>query len=215
MRKKVLILAGAPGAGKGTIKQKIMQIWEKEGKTFSNLETSAILKKDTKFQEIMARGDLVKDEDVICALHGPLQTAKENIMLDNIILDGFPRTIMQGMWLQRLNWFEFKILKLEANEEDIIQRVLNRRICPNCNATYNLLTKELRPIRDGFCDKCNSELVIRKDDAEIKKRLIEYHSKTEETIEYLKKERMEYYEIDSNNILTEGFIEDLLKEMAI
>lgn len=215
MRKKVLILAGAPGAGKGTIKQKIMQIWEKEGKTFSNLETSAILKKDTKFQEIMARGDLVKDEDVIRALHGPLQTAKENIMLDNIILDGFPRTIMQGMWLQRLNWFEFKILKLEANEEDIIQRVLNRRICPNCNATYNLLTKELRPIRDGFCDKCNSELVIRKDDAKIKKRLIEYHSKTEETIEYLKKERMEYYEIDSNNILTEGFIEDLLKEMAI
>lgn len=215
MRKKVLILAGAPGAGKGTIKQKIMQIWEKEGKTFSNLETSAILKKDTKFQEIMARGDLVKDEDVICALHAPLQTAKENIMLDNIILDGFPRTIMQGMWLQRLKEFEFKILKLEANEEDIIQRVLNRRICPNCNATYNLLTKELRPIRDGFCDKCNSELVIRKDDAEIKKRLIEHHSKTEETIEYLKKERMEYYEIDSNNILTEGFIEDLLKEMAI
>lgn len=215
MRKKVLILAGAPGAGKGTIKQKIMQIWEKEGKTFSNLETSAILKKDTKFQEIMARGDLVKDEDVICALHGPLQTAKENIMLDNIILDGFPRTIMQGMWLQRLKEFEFKILKLEANEEDIIQRVLNRRICPNCNATYNLLTKELRPIRDGFCDKCNSELVIRKDDTEIKKRLMEYHSKTEETIEYLKKERMEYYEIDSNNILTEGFIEDLLKEMAI
>lgn len=210
MRKKVLILAGAPGAGKGTIKQKIMQIWEKEGKTFSNLETSAILKKDTKFQEIMARGDLVKDEDVICALHEPLQIAK-----GIIILDGFPRTIIQGMWLQRLKDFEFKILKLEADEETIIQRVSNRRICPNCNATYNLLTKELRPIKDGFCDKCNLELVIRRDDAQIKKRLMEYHFQTEETIEYLKKEGMEYYEINSNNILTEGFIEDLLKEMAI
>lgn len=127
----------------------------------------------------------------------------------------FPRTILQGMWLQRFKNFEFKILKLKADKETIIQRVSNRRICPKCNTTYNLLIKELAPSKNGFCDKCNSQLITRKDDTQIKKRLMDYYTRTEETIEYLKKEGMEYYEIDSNNIFTKGFIEELLKKMAI
>lgn len=44
---------------------------------------------------------------------------------------------------------------------------------------------------------------------------MDYYTRTEETIEYLKKEGMEYYEIDSNNIFTKDFIEELLKKMAI
>ncbi len=210
MIKKVLVLVGAPGSGKGTIKKKIMQIWDVEGKLYSNIETSEILRQNTKFQEIIANGELVKDEDVICALYHPLQTARKTI-----ILDGLPRTILQGMWLQRFKNFEFKILKLKADEETIIQRVSNRRICPKCNTTYNLLIKELAPSKNGFCDKCNSQLITRKDDTQIKKRLMDYYTRTEETIEYLKKEGMEYYEIDSNNIFTKGFIEELLKKMAI
>ena len=167
MRKKVLILAGAPGAGKGTIKQKIMQIWEKEGKTFSNLETSAILKKDTKFQEIIARGDLVKDEDVICALQGPLQTAKENIMLDNIILDGFPRTIAQAEALKKMLAERGQdvsvMLDLEVPEDELMTRLIKRG-------------------KDSGRADDNEET--------IKKRLHVYHSQTAPLIDWYKNEKL-------------------------
>ncbi len=52
MIKKVLVLVGAPGSGKGTIKKKIMQIWDVEGKLYSNIETSEILRQNTKFKKL-------------------------------------------------------------------------------------------------------------------------------------------------------------------
>lgn len=211
MKKTVLVLAGAPASGKGTLKTQLIKEFEKTNIEYTVIETSSILKKDKKFQSIIATGKLVNDQDVIDAIKEPLEEA-EGI----IILDGFPRTYPQVDFLIGINSFKLKVLKLNADNESIIKRAESRRVCPKCGDTYNLLEKKLQPKVEGICNICGTPLEMREDDARIRSRLETYQKETMPAIQYLVEYfNTPYYEVDSNQILKDGFAEKLLTELGI
>ena len=210
MKKKVLVLAGAPGSGKGTFKEKITENWDFTGYPYEVIEMSTLLKGSKEFQKIIASGALVNDEDVINIVKKPIEEA-----LHFIILDGFPRTIKQADFLLSLPKLDLIVVKMEADDKDIIKRVKGRRVCPKCSASYSTIKEELMPRTTGICDKCGTELIIRSDDAKIETRLETYRKETEPTIKYLKDKGLPYYEVDSNNILYDGFVQNFLFEIGM
>ena len=104
---------------------------------------------------------------------------------------------------------------MEADDKEIIKRVKGRRVCPKCSASYSTIKEELMPRTPGICDKCGAELIIRSDDAKIETRLETYRKETEPTIKYLKDKGLPYYEVDSNNILHDGFVQNFLFEIGM
>lgn len=204
MKKIVVILLGAPASGKGTFKSQIIKYMEKENLKYTAIETSSLLKK--KFQKIIATGDLVNDQDVI-------EVVKEKLAITEkvVILDGFPRTLVQAESLLSLKSFDFKIIKLEATKEEIIKRVEYRRICPKCGTTYNLSKKDLCPKIIGICDRCTTPLTKRDDDKNISKRLDIYYQNIKEVEDYLKLQNTTFCNFDSRLLFTSDAVEGLLK----
>jgi len=76
---------------------------------------------------------------------------------------------------------------IDADEEDIVKRISSRRVCPKCKRVYNTIS--LKPLKEGICDDCGSQLVHREDDQEdvVRKRFKVYLSNTEPVIEYYRK----------------------------
>ena len=110
---------------------------------------------------------------------------------DGAILDGFPRTVEQAEKLDEILAEKGKkvdlVINLTTPREEIITRILNRRVCsnPECKATYNLT---MHPSKvPGICDICGSKLVQRGDDSDenaIKQRLAIYDEKTSPLIDF-------------------------------
>ncbi len=78
-------------------------------------------------------------------------------------------------------------IDVDVPDENIINRMSGRRACLKCGATYH--TEYLKPQKEGICDKCGSELVLRDDDKPetVKKRLSVYHEQTQPLIEFYTK----------------------------
>ena len=116
--------------------------------------------------------------------------------LDGFILDGFPRNIAQAKSLQDIlekNEISLtKVIYLDVPEEELIRRITNRVVCPNCGATYNL--KTMPPKVDGICDICGSKLIQRKDDTEevFRTRLQAYNKQTAPLLDYYEKQGILY-----------------------
>jgi adenylate kinase len=107
------------------------------------------------------------------------------------ILDGYPRTLDQAKFLLKLAKeknvsLDFMVL-VDNTDERIIQRTVQRRICPKCGKVYHLTYK---PPKEGKCEKCGVEVIQRSDDTEekIKSRLQEFQKKALPAIEYLKEQ---------------------------
>lgn len=107
------------------------------------------------------------------------------------ILDGYPRTLNQAKFLLKLAQekhvsFDFMVL-VDNSDERIIQRTVQRRICPKCGKVYHLSYK---PPKNGKCEKCGVDVIQRSDDTEekIKSRLQEFRNKALHAIEYLQKQ---------------------------
>ena len=174
-----LILLGAPGAGKGTQAEKIVEKYGIPAVSTGNMIRAA-LKEGTemglKAKSYMEAGQLVPDEVVIGIIKDRLaQKDCEN----GFILDGFPRTIPQAQALEDMGVRIDKVLDIEVPDEKITARMSGRRVCSNCGNSYHLLYK--KPLNEGVCDSCGGELVQRKDDAPetVAARLNEYHEMTE------------------------------------
>ena len=178
-----VIMLGPPGAGKGTIAKKLVEMYK-----IPQISTGDLLRESVKNQTklgIKAKGfvdagKLAPDELVIGLL-------KERITKDDckegFILDGFPRTIQQAEALGEITEIE-KVINLVCSNEEVIKRLSNRMVCKSCTAIYNLAN--IPPKIKGKCDKCNGELFQRDDDKveTIKKRLETYREQTEPLIEY-------------------------------
>lgn len=194
----ILIMLGAPGTGKGTVAG-ILQ--EKLG--IKQISTGDIfrenIKNKTELGELagkyMAEGKLVPDDVTI-------RIVEERLKLDDVkngaILDGFPRTIYQAERLQEIlksrNEEVNCVINLTTPEDEIIERVVNRRVCSNtqCGAVYNI---KLSPSKvEGICDKCGSKIVTRKDDnvETIKSRLNAYLEQTSPLVEYYNEKGLLY-----------------------
>lgn len=187
-----IVMLGAPGAGKGTQADKIA---EKFG--LPHISTGDIFRKNIKegtelgkeAKSYMDAGKLVPDELTVRLL---LDRVKNDDCAKGYILDGYPRTIPQAEALDKeLKKLGEKIdyaINVDVPDENIINRMSGRRACPKCGATYHL--KYVPPKKDGVCDECGSELVIRDDDKPetVKNRLAVYHEQTQPLIEYFEKQ---------------------------
>ena len=174
-----VIFLGAPGAGKGTQAEIVST---KLG--IPTISTGAILRENVKkgteiglaAKHFMDAGQLVPDEVIV-------EIVKERVAQDDCkngyILDGMPRTIPQAEALLEHGVIIDKAISIEIADEIIEGRMTGRRTCHNCGASYHIVANPSKV--EGICDSCGGELEIRKDDEPetVKKRLVEYHLKTE------------------------------------
>lgn len=202
----IFIMLGAPGTGKGTVAS-ILQ--ERLG--IKQVSTGDIFRKNiqegTKLGEIadsyISKGNLVPDDITIGIVKNRLE---EDDVQNGIILDGFPRTVVQAEELDKILAQKGKKVDLVVNlttpEEEIIERIVNRRVCsnPECKTVYNL---QLNPPKvEGICDKCGSELIQRKDDNEetVKLRIKNYIEQTSPLVQYYERQGNLYDALVSKSI---------------
>lgn len=174
-----LILLGAPGAGKGTQAEIISRDLSIPTISTGNIIRAAIehgSEMGARAKEYTDAGKLVPDDVVIGII-------KERLMEDDckngFILDGFPRTVPQAQALDSMGVKIDKVLDIEVEDSAVIERMSGRRVCPKCGASYHIKFK--KPVKDGVCDSCGADLIIRKDDEPqtVLDRLEVYHSQTE------------------------------------
>lgn len=174
-----LILLGAPGAGKGTQAEKIVDKFGIPAISTGNILRAAVkdgTEMGLKAKSFMDAGQLVPDEVVIGIIKDRL---KEKDCENGFILDGFPRTIPQAQALEDAGIEIDKVVDIEVPDEKITKRMSGRRVCAKCANSYHLEYK--KPQVEGVCDACGGELIQRKDDAPetVQARLAEYHEMTE------------------------------------
>ncbi len=179
-----LILLGAPGAGKGTQAEIISEKYSIPTVSTGNMIRAA-LKNGTemglKAKSYIDAGELVPDEVVIGIVKERL--AEEDCK-NGFILDGFPRTIPQAEALDNMGIGIDCALSIEVADSEIVKRMSGRRVCLQCGASYH--TEYKKPIKEGICNACGTELVIRKDDEPetVLNRLNVYHEQTEPLKDY-------------------------------
>lgn len=164
-----ILLLGAPGVGKGTQAKELEKLWGIPQISTGNL-LRAHVSQGTALgrvaREIMGRGELVPDSLVNDIVEARLQ---ELSTFDGFILDGFPRTLSQALWLDgrletRGYWPSIIAVNIRMGHEQLLRRITGRRNCPVCQTTYNVYVNP--PNRDGFCDIEDAALVQRADDTE-------------------------------------------------
>lgn len=127
----------------------------------------------------MKRGELVPDS-IIAQMIADLMSGLDASC--KLLLDGFPRTVAQAEILDatatRSHAKITAAVLLEVPDEILVERIAGRRACPKCGAGYHVTN--IPPRKTGVCDKCDAELVIRKDDnpETVKNRLSVYREQT-------------------------------------
>ena len=182
-----LIFLGAPGAGKGTQAEIVSEKFNIPAVSTGNIIREAMkngTEMGTKAQEFVQKGELVPDDVVIGIIKERLQ---ESDCANGFVLDGFPRTIPQAEALDKMGVVIDKVIDIEVPDDKIVTRMSGRRVCPNCGASYHIEYK--KPAKDGVCNNCDSELIIRKDDKPevVLDRLNVYHEQTEPLKDYYAK----------------------------
>ena len=188
----IIIMLGAQGTGKGTVASILSQELE-----IPQVSTGDIFRKNIKEKtelgiiadKYISKGNLVPDEITIDIVKNRLN---DDDVKNGIILDGFPRTVAQAEALDKILEEKGKkvdiVLNLETPEDEIIERIVNRRVCSNqdCKAVYNLILNP--PKVEGICDKCGSKLIQRQDDnvETVKLRFENYIKQTSPLVEYYK-----------------------------
>jgi adenylate kinase len=164
----VVVLLGAPGAGKGTQAPALATRLGIPVLASGGLLRTAVAARTSLGREAdryMSRGQLVPDDTIVRVFLDRLEAADA---ADGAILDGFPRTRVQaealdaaldeaGRRVDRAGYIEVPL-------EELVTRMANRRICTANGHVYNLVSNP--PSVDGVCDLDGSELVQRADDAE-------------------------------------------------
>ena len=183
-----IIMLGAPGAGKGTQAKMIAEKYSiphiSTGDIFrANIKNGTPLGMEAK--GYMDQGLLVPDELTVKIL---LDRVSQDDCKNGYVLDGFPSTIPQAQVLDQalagLNDQIDHAIDVDVPDENIIRRMSGRRACISCGATYHI--EYIRPAKEGICDECGKELVLREDDRPetVGKRLDVYHEQTQPLIDF-------------------------------
>lgn len=187
----VILMLGAQGTGKGTVAGLLS-----ESLGWPQISTGDIFRKNIKEEtplgieanKYISKGGLVPDEITVPMV---VDRLNEPDAAEGAILDGFPRNIAQAEKLEEILKEKGKkvdlVINLTSPREEIISRILNRRVCSNqaCKTTYNLTMSPSKV--EGICDKCGAELIQREDDSDeqaIQNRLNIYEEKTLPLVEY-------------------------------
>ena len=203
-----LILLGAPGAGKGTQAELLMEKLHIPGISTGNMLREAMRNGTAvgeKAKYYMDNGLLVPD-DVIMDIVAE-RVAKPDCE-NGFILDGVPRTLAQAEALLARGVQIDHVVSIEIDDSVIEGRMTGRRVCGKCGASYHVTANP--PKSEGICDQCGSELMIRKDDAPetVRKRLSVYHETTEVLKDYYAKTG-KLCLIEGNQSI-EGALQDIL-----
>ena len=208
---KIIVLIGAPGAGKGTQARLLA-----ERRSIPQISTGDMFREmrslDTplakEVQEIMASGKLISDDLTYKIVRE--RTSKDDTAA-TYVLDGYPRTAIQAAQLEELakeQGKEIQAIEVGVARDELMKRLTGRRSCPVCGEIYNIYSKP--PKGEGFCDN-HPEVALahRADDSEDKVRV------RLETFDELTKPLIEYYEESGRlkKIDGTGEIEDIYREI--
>lgn len=185
---KIIVLIGAPGAGKGT-QARLLQ----ERRGIPQISTGDMFREmktlDTplarEVQEIMASGKLISDDVTYRIVRE--RTSRDDCR-NGYILDGYPRTAVQAAQLEDLareQGFEIQAIEVDVPREELMRRLTGRRSCPVCGEIYNIYSKP--PVKEGVCDlHPEAALIHRADDNEesVSTRLATYDEQTRPLIDY-------------------------------
>jgi adenylate kinase len=178
-----LIFLGPPGAGKGTLALKAVDIMKVPQISTGSIFRAAVAAQSPlglKVKAIMDSGKLVDDETTIALV-------KERLAQDDVkggyILDGFPRTIPQAEALASFSAVD-KVVNFDIPDSGVIERLGGRRVCRKCGYNFHVIFN--KPTKEGVCDHCGGEIYIRDDDQPqaIQKRLEVYREQTAPLIDY-------------------------------
>ena len=207
-----LILLGAPGAGKGTQAELLMEKLSIPGISTGNMLREAI-KNGTelgkKVKSYMDGGLLVPDELIMGIV---AERVAQPDCANGFMLDGVPRTLAQAEALDAAGVRIDHVVSIEIEDSVIEGRMTGRRVCSKCGASYHIVANP--PKDEGICDNCSNKLIIRKDDAPetVRKRLEVYHAQTEILMDYYGKQGKVRH-IEGNQSI-EGANEDILKAIG-
>lgn len=187
----IVIVLGAPGSGKGTQCKNISKQFDITHISMGDIFRQNINEKTQigiKAEKYINDGSLVPDNIAICTLETTLNNL-ENLE-KGIVLDGYPRTLLQAQsldkYLETKSLKVDKVINLTIPDDEIVSRVINRRICSNqqCGEIYNIRNNP--PKIEGICDKCGAKLIRRNDDTEqtALNRVKIYHEQTAPLIQY-------------------------------
>ena len=161
-----LVLLGPPGAGKGTL-----AAWLTEQHGLAHLSTGELFRQQIRRRTALGNtvsryvtsGQLVPDELVVRVMTSQLTRP---LLRRGFVLDGFPRTTAQAQGLERFlesrNAPLTAAIALTSPVPVLLKRLSGRRVCGKCGAIYHV--RNIPPKRAGICDRCQSALIIRKDD---------------------------------------------------
>lgn len=200
---KNIIFLAPPAAGKGTISNFL-----KDNYSYQHISTGKILREKIKtedeeskyFNHLIQQGQLIEDRIIFQILKEKLTTLRKN---DYFILDGVPRTLSQAHFLdiilRDLGFSDYLVINIKVKKEILYHRFIGRRICPNCQKTYNIYFEKFKPRKDMTCDNCGNLLIQRIDDTKdsfsVRYEIFEKNNK--ELVAYYK-EKQCLYEIDYN-----------------
>lgn len=196
-----ILIMGPAGAGKGTMSEKIEKHYH-----IVHISSGDLFRQEIQDQtelgqqasQYIAQGLLVPDDVTIEMVFKRLQQPDCEA---GYLLDGFPRSLVQA------DIFDTKVMgtsreigmvvDLTVEEKALEERIVNRRVCPNCGAVYNTVT--LKPKQEGVCDVCGSQLVQRPDDnpESLRKRMETYHQQTAPVLDHYRALNL-VHEIDAS-----------------
>lgn len=180
--RKIVILLGAPGSGKGTISQHMLDKYNVCHFSTGNLLRDEVKKESEiglKVKDIIGSGGLVSDDIVSQLVEQRIKDAF--IGMDAVVLDGYPRTVTQAIKLDEMQSGEYRqdihVIELTIDDEEVVSRISKRQVCSVCGRTYGRFEKKC---------SCGGNLIRRKDDEEsvVRKRLEQYYEETLPVSEY-------------------------------
>ena len=214
---KAIILMGAPGAGKGTVAERI-----RECSPFVHVSTGDMLRTAVKegteigrkAEQFMQRGELVPDDVMARVIEGRLGQGGNST---SYMFDGFPRTESQAMLLEKtlskIGGSVNRVYYLEASREVLLARLTGRRVCRSCGANYHVIN--IPPQQDGVCDTCGGGLYHRPDDREktIANRLDVFERQTEKLISHYE-DRGLLKRVDSD-VAVDALVNEIMRDLGM
>jgi adenylate kinase len=175
------IIMGIQGSGKGTQAKLLAGDLDLEHFSVGDMfrwNVQHHTKLGAQVKRTIARGNLVEDDLVESVVRDRLAAHDWNF---GFVIDGFPRNARQAEFF--LESYDIDgVINLDLPDEEVMHRVLARRLCSNCGLDYNLIAD--RPQREDTCDVCQGKLVARTDDnpEALANRLADYHEETKPLI---------------------------------
>lgn len=216
MNKKIIILLGAPGAGKGTQAKLLQKKFDLNYIGSGDLLRARKKLNDftgEKIGQVIDKGKRVPTPVIFKLWMDKFEKFKKAPKFKGILIDGSPRTTLEAdMIEQALEWYEWtenkRVILIDISTKEVIQRLTKRRMCEQCGRIIPFVG-EFKKIKE--CDKCGGKLITRADDDEkgVRKRLEWFQTEVKPAINYYEK-RGELIKINGEQSIEDVF-QDILK----